>query len=310
MATPAIAAVVVTYNRSHLLAQCLDALCHQTRPPDLVVVVDNASTDDTPEVVAPYRGANGPGFVYERCDTNTGGAGGFARGLELAMANGAEWAWLMDDDALPALDALANLDAGSLNPANVYASAPVNGEFLSWPVALVGQGGTHARRVHRIDDLPAKANVVNHPFLGFLIHRKLVHSAGLPDASFYISADDIEYSLRVRKHGAHLFLIRASRINHPSAPMGYRRFLWRRVPFISLPPWRRYYDTRNRLLVARRYHGWRLWTEALPGTLARMWFILRYEQDRWQQLRAASAGMLDGLRNIGGIRHEHWHLSK
>jgi rhamnopyranosyl-N-acetylglucosaminyl-diphospho-decaprenol beta-1,3/1,4-galactofuranosyltransferase len=40
-------AVVVTYNRRELLEQCLDALLAQTRPPDRILVVDNASTDGT-----------------------------------------------------------------------------------------------------------------------------------------------------------------------------------------------------------------------------------------------------------------------
>lgn len=309
MSTPSVAAVVVTYNRSRLLQQCLHALCEQTRPPDLVVVVDNASTDATHQTVAPFLSMANPRFIYERCVTNTGGAGGFARGLELAIVNGADWAWLMDDDALPTVDALANLDVKMLYPSNVYASAAVCGEHLSWPVTL-DQKEQLLERAHRIDDLPPYARTTSHPFLGFLIHRELVRQIGLPDASFYISADDIEYSLRARRHGAQLVLIKASHIIHPTARLKYRSFLWLRIPFISLPPWRRYYDTRNRLLIARRYYGRRLWTEAIPGTLARMWFVVRYEQDRRQQLKALAAGMLDGLRNISGIRHVYWRLRK
>ena len=44
-----IAAVVVTYNRKDLLKECLDALLNQTRPLDSIILIDNASTDGTPE---------------------------------------------------------------------------------------------------------------------------------------------------------------------------------------------------------------------------------------------------------------------
>ena len=42
-----VAAVVVTFNRSRLLLECLQALLTQTRPIDRIILVDNASTDGT-----------------------------------------------------------------------------------------------------------------------------------------------------------------------------------------------------------------------------------------------------------------------
>ena len=46
-----VCAVVVTYNRVELLRECLTALESQTRPVDRILVVDNKSTDGTPEIV-------------------------------------------------------------------------------------------------------------------------------------------------------------------------------------------------------------------------------------------------------------------
>ena len=50
--TERICAVVVTYNRRVLLERCLDALCDQVRAPDAILVVDNAGSDGTPELLA------------------------------------------------------------------------------------------------------------------------------------------------------------------------------------------------------------------------------------------------------------------
>ena len=40
-----VTAVVVSYNREELLAECLAGIDRQTRQPDHLIVIDNASTD-------------------------------------------------------------------------------------------------------------------------------------------------------------------------------------------------------------------------------------------------------------------------
>ncbi len=72
-----IGAVVITHNRRRLLHECLEALLAQTRPPDAAVVVDNASTDGTPAMVAQEF----PGVHVLALEVNEGGAGGFQEGM-------------------------------------------------------------------------------------------------------------------------------------------------------------------------------------------------------------------------------------
>ena len=67
-----VAVVVVTHNRADLLARMLDGLAVQTRAPDIVIVVDNASGDHTPEVLA----RDDLPLTVIRSDVNVGGAGG------------------------------------------------------------------------------------------------------------------------------------------------------------------------------------------------------------------------------------------
>ena len=49
--TESVAVVIVTFNRADLLTGMLDGLAAQTRKPDAVFVIDNASTDHTREVL-------------------------------------------------------------------------------------------------------------------------------------------------------------------------------------------------------------------------------------------------------------------
>ncbi len=50
-----VAAVIATYNRANLLLRCLDAINNQTVRPQIIYVVNNASTDNTMECLRSYR---------------------------------------------------------------------------------------------------------------------------------------------------------------------------------------------------------------------------------------------------------------
>jgi rhamnopyranosyl-N-acetylglucosaminyl-diphospho-decaprenol beta-1,3/1,4-galactofuranosyltransferase len=95
---PRVAAVVVTFNRKHLLIECIQGLLVQTVRPDRIYIVDNASTDGTAESLAEAGYLNNPLIQYVCLGSNCGGAGGFSAGLEIAYKAGFDWFWLMDDD--------------------------------------------------------------------------------------------------------------------------------------------------------------------------------------------------------------------
>ena len=102
---PRVAAVLVTYNRRDLLLESLAAVQSQSRPPDSVIVVDNASADGSAAAVR----ARFPAVQVAELDANYGGAGGFAYGMALSLADGADLIWVMDDDTMPEPGALLAL---------------------------------------------------------------------------------------------------------------------------------------------------------------------------------------------------------
>lgn len=116
-----VTAVVVSYNRAGLLDECLSALNAQTRRPDSLVIVDNASTDGALQVARDFAGRTPiPAYILELRE-NTGGAGGFCAGIAYAVANGsaepgiAEYVWLMDDDTVPTPTALSSCSPPQTN---------------------------------------------------------------------------------------------------------------------------------------------------------------------------------------------------
>ncbi len=93
-----VTAVIPTFNRADLLAQSLDSVLGQTCPPDEIIVVDDGSTDATPERLSRYG-------ERIRClhQANRGKAA--ALNYALGAANG-DAIWIMDDDDLALPDAL------------------------------------------------------------------------------------------------------------------------------------------------------------------------------------------------------------
>jgi len=300
-----VTAVIVSYNRCRLLERCINALNRQSLQPNQILIVDNASSDETRSWLSTWSSGKPSTTKVVYLDENTGGAGGFSEGLRIAIANGADWIWMMDDDAEPHSDALAELMKKVDNRRNIYGSLAVHASSTSWVMTLKGNPPV---TVTAVSDIPVFAEVQFIPFLGFLIHRELVESIGLPDAGFFIAADDVEYCVRAQRAGAKIFVAGRSHIEHPQSYPYKIRFLGYELTCLALPPWKRYYDTRNRLLISRRHFGSKLFTQTIPGSFARLVATLLKEPHKFSQFWAFIAGFIDGLFGLKGKRHDKWGI--
>lgn len=301
-----IAVVVVTYNRKVLLERCLTALTTQTRRPDRIVLVDNASTDGTLEMLTEHGWLTRDDLELLPLTDNTGGAGGFSAGIAHAAKIGADWIWIMDDDAVPHADALEHLASITLDPRNLYGSVAVSDDRLSWPMLPLDD--PKKQRIYTVKDLPSLVDVQFIPFLGLMVSSEMVGRIGVPDAGFFIAADDVDYCLRARGQGARILLAGASRIEHPASESYHLRLPWGIFHALRLVPWKRYYDVRNRIFVARNHYGMALYYQTIPGSFLRLLAALVHEDHRMAQLRAFAAGMTDGLLGRKGRRHESWGI--
>jgi len=237
-----VCAVVVTHDRKDMLSRCLGALAAQTRPPDHVVVVDNASTDGTLSMLErEYAHVEVLALA-----TNEGGAGGFHEGMKRAHAGGAEWIWLMDDDTIPRPDALEEL-----------LHAPDRLEPSAAPVLLASAVQWRDGRLHPMNfptpDRARMAQVIASverglmplraaTFVSLLVHRRAVDRHGLPLKHFFIWSDDIEYTSRVVLNGGRGYLVPTSIALHDTEAAHTAE---------SAPPGRFYYHVRNTLFMIR-----------------------------------------------------------
>ena len=101
---------IVTYNSGRYIRRCLEAVLDQEGVPIEVVVVDNASTDDTRSILRSFR--RRIRAIY--CDRNLG----FAEAQNRAIrATSTEWVLTLNPDVLMRPDFIRSLtDAGAADP--------------------------------------------------------------------------------------------------------------------------------------------------------------------------------------------------
>jgi rhamnopyranosyl-N-acetylglucosaminyl-diphospho-decaprenol beta-1,3/1,4-galactofuranosyltransferase len=193
-------AVVVTHRRPDELAKSLNALSTQTTVPDHLIVVDNDNDARVRDLAAGQPIAT----TYLGSRRNLGGAGGFALGMLHALALGADWVWLADDDGRPQdPDVLSTLLAcaekhglAEVSPMVCDMSDP---ERLAFPLR---RGTAWRRRVSELrtgteDLLPGIASLFN----GALFRASTLEAVGVPDLRLFMRGDEVEMHRRLVRSG-------------------------------------------------------------------------------------------------------------
>jgi GT2 family glycosyltransferase len=244
-ALPFAAAVIATYNRRRDVEICIDALMRQTAPLQAIYVVDNASTDDTEAIIRSRFDAK---VRYFKLPKNTGSAGGFRAGLELAYKDGFDWIWITDNDSLPLDDSLEELLAAAHENPGVMALAPMklrtgDGEILNcdciWDRTMDIVRNPTGREYQECGtiDVDWVANT------GLLLNREMIAKAGNLRADLFAFGEDTEYCLRLRQH-TRILVVPRSVVVHPNMGMGWP------VPVKFLG--KLYYTMRNEVYLGLR----------------------------------------------------------
>lgn len=193
--SPATATIaIVTYNRSGLLSRLLESITLMDPKPGHVVVVDNASTDDTADVVESFRERLGSELVYRRMETNTGGSGGFSEGMRVAFDLGSTWIWLMDDDVEVIPDGLAKMGKWAPRFKSIQGRRyDYDGSEFYWQYRIAEPLGIPIPFAPAKFDASGYKEMNSGCFEGMFIHRDVVTEIGLPDPRFFIYWDDQVY---------------------------------------------------------------------------------------------------------------------
>lgn len=246
MTTARVVAVVLNTNRCDDTVTCLRSLEKSNYPNLGIIVLDNASTDGS---VAKIQ-ADFPSVQLVNLEENLGYAGNNNVGIKLAIEQGADWVFVLNEDTIVSptcLDILVNSAQAMRSPGiigpmvytfgseNIISSA---GGKIDWWRAdglNVGMGevdyGQYQR--HPVDFING---------CGMLVSRKAVEKAGLLDESFFIYYEETDWCARIRKMGFDIWFEPQAQMRH-KAPIESDKF----------GPTTLYYFTRNRIRFFSRH---------------------------------------------------------
>lgn len=253
-----------------------------------IIIIDNASTDGTPEYVKKSGILDEFNCRYVRLNKNTGGAGGFNTGMALALETKASWLWVMDDDVAPELNCLEQLlvykkISECIHPRKTL----INGDDYIWE--------------HHIDILTGGRTLLGNKsfkngkdivftniacFEGMLVSRRIVEVIGLPDPKYFIAEDDTLFGIKASVHTNVAYV--AGALIHKLIPIG------------DTSPWKSYYIIRNKFYLHRDSCDY---MELNPSPSVKAIFFLSRAFELIRLIRRGSAfskpairGFIDGFK--------------
>jgi GT2 family glycosyltransferase len=246
---PLVVCVVLSWNRREDTLSCLAAIARSTHVPTRVVVVDNASTDGTPEAVA----AAFPDVDVVRNEENLGFAGGNDVGLEWALDAGADHVLVLNNDVEVGpdtierlVDAAASLPSpGAINPKILFAEPSGHIWFAGARFDPRRGYNGHQRGYGKPDGPEYDETVETDRACGaaMFVPRAVLEEVGRFDEKLFLYSEDTDWSLRARAAGYRLYVVPEARVVHRvSASAGGES-----------SPTTLYYGMRNTLVVCERH---------------------------------------------------------
>lgn len=303
------ASITTAYNSAAALKQHLDALLRQTRPIQEIIVVDNASTDETSSMLA----ACYPQVTVLRMSENLGTGGALAAGLAYAaLEKRHDWVWMFDQDSMPAPDALEAMleevqglgseasDIGMLAAIPVDENMETSSTPWFWRNRFIKPEAELLHQPVFFSDLVITS--------GSMVRRQVVEHIGLPRTDFFIDFVDYEYCLRARRRGYKIAVITRAKLRHEVGKAHKIRFLGQTHLWSAHHPFREYYYTRNlAYLVWWLYPNQAAKAFLLLHLMRRTVGVLLFGPGRLASLQKILQGLYDGRRASLGIRFRPDH---
>ncbi len=252
MADPLVYVLVINWNGKEHLEECFDSLLAGDYPNTRYLLVDNASEDGSVAFVQERFGADTQVEILE-LRQNLGWSGGNNAGIERALADGAEYIFMLNNDTVTDAEAIGRLVKLAENDATIGALAPkillYEHPFLLNSIGLEATdiGTAWDRGMGRLDGPKWGGHrpVVGVCGAAFFLRAETLRKTGLLPTDFEIYLDDLDLSLRIWNAGYEILTCPEAVVKHKfSSTMGEGARARRKY----------YLNTRNRMrLIERNY---------------------------------------------------------
>ena len=239
-----IAVIIVTFNRIEELKKTITAVYNQGIDYTNIYVINNNSKDATKETLAIHY----PAINAIHLQNNIASAGGFAKGMEVAYAQGYDWIWLFNDDSRPVKGTLESFIHYLQYDSNIGLLKIANTNENNQAVLLYWNGVRKPKFVALSNEI-VKTDLIT--FDGCVISRKLIDRIGYCDPLYFMGTYEFDYCLKAKDVGFDIYTLPNGLIE--DGKLG---------GIGGTPPWRQYYNTRNHLWLAidrksfQTFKGW------------------------------------------------------
>jgi GT2 family glycosyltransferase len=300
-----------TMNDAAVIEQALEGLRRQTRPPDAIVIVDNASVDETLDRTFPDN------VTIIRNPQNLGTSGAIRIGFAHALQHGFDWTWVFDADSVAEPDALEKLLAlfQRLSPSERERVCFLACRLENAEGEVRHEPATFAGPTVKLAPIEAGAGHIQCDFFawtGSLFRMQAVAKIGLPSADYVLDVAEVEYGYRARQLGLTSYMI-CDAVTHqdvgrsPGAATRLYRFGPISITFHDISPPRSYYSVRNIIYFWLYQHKPRRISRALHWVAWRvagltLTFVLRPRRHAAQTL-ACFRGIWHGVTGNMAARY-------
>ena len=238
--------ILLTWNRWEDTEDCLQSLLPVVSDHIRVLVVDNGSTDGTPENIR----RRFPQFEVQENGSNLGFPAGNNVGIRHALAAGVDYVILLNNDTVVdgefagelVAAAQRNPSAGMINSLIFFHDRPgiiwfAGGNISTWTGLSRHAGYLQADRGQFTGDVP-----IDRPCAcSLLVTRRFLETVGLMREGLFLYGEEIDWMLRARRIGFRCILATRSKVRHKVSSSTKA----------SPQPVFLYYSTRNMLAVLR-----------------------------------------------------------
>lgn len=214
---PNVGIVISNYNGWQDTVQCLESLQKQTYRNFEIILLDDASTNDSVQQLQKHLTEN---TVFLPQEANSGFAAVNNVGMRRALADGCDWVLLLNNDTVVAPDFLETL----LRETPARAVSCPKMLFLDPPDEIWFAGGELDRATGKVKHLgghekdgPAFAEKKQVSFITFccvLLPRQVVEEVGFLDETLFMYCEDVDYCIRLADAGVPLWFLPDARIWH------------------------------------------------------------------------------------------------
>lgn len=214
---PKVGIVISNYNGWQDTVQCLESLEKQTFRDFEIILLDDASPNDSVERLREHLP---PNTVFLPQTRNQGFAAVNNIGMRRALADGCDWALLLNNDTVAAPDLLETL-LRQTPPGAVSCPKML---FMDPPDEIWFAGGVLDRATGKVQHLgghqkdgPAFAQAKQVNFITFccvLLPRTVIEQVGCLDETLFMYCEDVDYCIRLADAGVPLWFLPDARIWH------------------------------------------------------------------------------------------------